>query len=241
MIDTKHMVKSPRRKAGGPRLRSWRARRPATAAGVAALLAVAASGCYTGSARGVAGLPDVDRDPGWVLVRGVPFVHQQSEADCGAAALAMALSYWGQPATLATVVEARPPHDGGIAAGELRDLARARGLQAFLVPGTLVDLDTQLRRARPVVVGLAKPITGNRALQHYEVVIGLNRAQGRVLTWDPAQGLRENSLEGFAREWIPAHQLALILFPKTTTARGETPGASSLRFTDATTAPVTPP
>lgn len=191
-----------------------------TAMAGATWLVVMTSGCYTGSAHGVAGFPDVDREPGWVLVRGVPFVHQESEADCGAAAMAMALSYWGQPATLAAIIAARPPHDGGIAAGELRDLARARGLQAFLVPGTFVDLDTQLRRGRPVVVGLAKPIAGNRALQHYEVVIGLNRAERRVLTWDPAQGLRENSLEGFAREWIPAHQLALILFPRTA-ARGE--------------------
>lgn len=224
----------PRPRGAGPR---------GTTAGAVVLVALAAGGCYTGSARGVAAMPDVNRDPGWVLVRGVPFVHQQSEADCGAAAMAMALSYWGPPATLAVVVAARPPHDGGIAAGELRDLARERGLQAFLVPGTLIDLDTQLRRGRPVVVGLAKPITGNRALQHYEVVIGLNRAAGRVLTWDPAQGLRENSLEGFAREWIPAHQLALILFPRTT-ARGEpVPRAagSALRFTDETTASVTFP
>jgi Peptidase C39 family len=197
----------------------------------AALLTLAGTGCYTGSARDVASLPDVAHDPGWVLVRGVPFVHQQSEVDCGAAALAMVLAYWGQPATLATIVTARPPHDGGILAGELRDLARAYGLQAFLVPGTFVDLDTQLRRGRPVLVGLAKPIAGNRALQHYEVVIGLNRTRRRVLTWDPAQGLRENSFEGFAREWIPAHQLALILFPRTT-ERGEASHLPTVPFTD---------
>jgi len=203
------------------------------------LMCAAGAGCYTGSARGVAGLPDLERSPGWVVVRGVPFVHQQSDADCGAAAMAMALSYWGQPVTLEAVVAARPPHDGGIAAGELRDLARARGLQAFLVPGTFVDLDTQLRRGRPVVVGLAKPITGNRALQHYEVVIGLNRTERRVLTWDPAQGLRENSVEGFAREWIPAHQLALILFPRPADHQ-QTASPRAVPITDGTTELVTP-
>lgn len=222
--------------AGSPPPR--RTRLSASLAGVAVLVTTLVAGCYTGSAHGVARLPDVARDPGWVLVQGVPFVHQQSEADCGAAVMAMTLSFWGQPTSLATVVAARPPHDGGIAAGELRDLARERGLQAFLVPGTFVDLDTQLRRGRPVVVGLAKPITGNRAVQHYEVVIGLNRPANRILTWDPAQGLRENSLEGFAREWIPAHQLALILFPATT-ARGEMPRTAALRFADKAMSRVT--
>jgi ABC-type bacteriocin/lantibiotic exporter with double-glycine peptidase domain len=212
----------------------------ARAAALWLLISAAGAGCYTGSARGVASLPDPVRAPGWVVVRGVPFVHQQSDADCGAAAMAMALSYWGQPATLETVVAARPPHDGGIAAGDLRDLARARGLQAFLVPGTFVDLDTQLRRGRPVVVGLAKPITGNRALQHYEVVIGLNRTERRVLTWDPAQGLRENSFEGFAREWIPAHQLALILFPRPAESQ-QTPSTQALPGTDETATVVTAP
>jgi ABC-type bacteriocin/lantibiotic exporter with double-glycine peptidase domain len=229
------------RRGAPPRARAARlATMVARAAALLLLIAPVGAGCYTGSARGVASLPDLERAPGWVLVRGVHFVHQQSEADCGAAAMAMALSYWGQPTTLETVVAARPPHDGGIAAGELRDLARARGLQAFLVPGTFIDLETQLRRGRPVVVGLAKPITGNRAVQHYEVVIGLNRTEGRVLAWDPAQGLRENSVEGFAREWIPAHQLALIMFPRPADSQ-QTPTTRALPATDETTALVTAP
>jgi hypothetical protein len=238
---TRASARRPRAAAASSPL-PLRVRPIAAAFGVAALLIVANGGCYTGSARG-AMMPEVGRDSNWVLVRGVPFVPQRSDADCGAAAMAMTFSYWGQPATLATVVAARPPRDGGIAAGELRDLARERGFQAFLVPGTLIDLDTQLRRGRPVVVGLAKPITGNRALQHYEVVIGLNRAEGRVLSWDPAQGLRENSLEGFGREWIPAHQLTLILFPRTTlTERGMATSrqiASGVPLTDERTASVT--
>jgi hypothetical protein len=234
------MTSRPRRGAP-PGARSARLfTKTAHTAALLLLMCAAGAGCYTGSARGVASLPDLERAPGWVLVRGVPFVHQQSDADCGAAAMAMALSYWGQPVTLEAMVAARPPHDGGIAAGELRDLARARGLQAFLVPGTFVDLDSQLRRGRPVVVGLAKPITGNRALQHYEVVIGFNRAERRVLTWDPAQGLRENSVEGFAREWIPAHQLALILFPRPAESQ-QTPSTGAVPITDGTTALVTAP
>ena len=64
--------------------------------------------------------------------------------------------------------------------------------------GTFDDLFAQVERGRPVVVGLAKPmaLTGGRSLAHYEVVIGLNRSRRLILSLDPAEGLRENTLEG---------------------------------------------
>src|SRR6185312_5680762 len=101
---------------------------------------------------------------------------------------------------------------GGVRAGDLRDVAREKGLAAFVVAGTFGDLSEQLARGRPVLVGLATPMTGGRALAHYEVVVAIDRRDGRLLTLDPGRGLREDSLAGFAREWAPTGRVTLIVF-----------------------------
>jgi ABC-type bacteriocin/lantibiotic exporter with double-glycine peptidase domain len=170
-------------------------------------LVVALAGCYTGSARTVTS-GAIDADPTWLRVRGVPFVQQAAERDCGAAAMVMVARYWGVAAALADL--AVPGR--GLTAGELRDFARRRGLQAFVVKGEPADLRQQLERGRPTIVGLAKPY-GTRRIAHYEVLVGLHPGRKRVLTLDPAHGWRENTIEGFAAEWAPAGQLLVVVFP----------------------------
>jgi hypothetical protein len=87
------------------------------------------------------------------------------------------------------------------------------GLQAYVVSGTFDDLFDQVGRGRPVLVGLAKPMTGGRAIAHYEVVVGINRRERLIRSLDPGRGLRENTLEGFAREWVPTRQVTIVVFP----------------------------
>jgi hypothetical protein len=43
--------------------------------------------------------------------------------------------------------------------------------------------------------------------------VGVSRGTKRVLTLDPAHGLRVNSREGFIAEWTAAGRLTLIVFP----------------------------
>jgi hypothetical protein len=93
-------------------------------------------------------------------------------------------------------------------------------MEAFVVEGNFNDLVDQLSRDRPVLVGLAKPITGGRALAHYEVVVGIDRTDKKIVTLDPSRGLRENSLEGFAKEWVPTGRVTLIVFPRAATSSG---------------------
>ena len=195
--------------------------RVAAASALAVLLLVGSGGCgYRGSA--VDASPHaVAAEPGWITVRGVPLVEQEGKSDCGAAALTMLLAFWGNDASLAETAGALPPapDGGGQRAGDLRDLARARGLEAFLVRGEFADLEEQLVKGRPVLVGLRKPVglprgKRQRVLSHYELVVGIHPARRQILTLDPAEGLRRNSLEGFAREWEPAERLALIAFRK---------------------------
>jgi ABC-type bacteriocin/lantibiotic exporter with double-glycine peptidase domain len=179
------------------------------------VLALATPACYTGSAQTVTagGMAAIARDPGWQLAPDVPFVAQSTASDCGPAALAMVLAHFRVAPPAADDPELAK---GDVRAGALRDVARQRGLEAFVVSGTFDDLFAQVGRGRPVVVGLAKPmaLTGGRALAHYEVVIGLNRSRRRVLSLDPAVGVRENTFEGFAREWAPTRQVAIVIFPR---------------------------
>jgi ABC-type bacteriocin/lantibiotic exporter with double-glycine peptidase domain len=205
--------------------------RPARGALWLGLLAALVSACYAGSARSVSPsqASALAADPAWIVVRDVPFVAQRADEDCGPAALAMVLGRFGVPVTLADVAAAEPPKDGGVRAGALRDFARAQGLEAFVVAGTFEDLFGELGRGHPVLVGLAKPMTGGRALGHYEVVVAINRRERRLLTLDPARGLRENSLGGFAREWAPTGRVTLIAFRPSNRPRDAGPGTTGGR------------
>jgi ABC-type bacteriocin/lantibiotic exporter with double-glycine peptidase domain len=198
-----------------------------------AVMALAAVGCYTGSSRSITP-HEVAADPGWTFVPGVPLIRQNAEMDCGAAAMAMVLARWSLPTTVDQITAVYPARAGhGIKAGDLRDLARAKGLDAFVISGQLSDLTTELSRGHPVLVGVVKPYR-DRQLAHYQVVIGIHREKRRILTLDPADGWREDSLEGFAREWIPAHQVTLVVFPKTAMTKTATTTATTTATAGAT-------
>lgn len=170
-------------------------------------------GCYVGSAHS-ATPAELGSDEGWERIEGVPDVRQVARQDCGAASLAMVLGYWGRTVTRDEISAANPPTPAkGLPAATLRDLARRQGLQAFLIPGQLGDLERELQRHHPVLVGVVKRY-GRRAYAHYEVVVGMSRRTQRILTLDPASGLRVDSREGFAAEWAAAGQVTLIVYPR---------------------------
>lgn len=177
--------------------------------GVLAAASACVSSTYVGSARPFAP-EELEREPGWLAVRDVPVVRQESEIDCGAAAIAMVVTYWTTEPSARLLAELRPVRKPGLEAGRLRDFARRRHLSAYLVRGKLADLERELAAGRPVLVGLVKPqVRGG--LTHYEVVVGFHRRQGLVVTLDPAEGWRQNDLRGFLAEWKPAANLALVV------------------------------
>jgi ABC-type bacteriocin/lantibiotic exporter with double-glycine peptidase domain len=181
----------------------------------AALAALALAGCitvYPGTAR-PARLEDLRQEPGWILLDRVPHVAQESPLGCGAACLAMVLAHGGVPVAPAELEkECAAPGREGLRAADLRDAARRRGRQAFVVAGREEDLEHELTRGRPVVVGLLKP-AGEAFTTHFAVVIGLHPARGRVAARDPALGLVTDSLEGFEREWGPTGRVTLVVLP----------------------------
>lgn len=170
-----------------------------------------ASGCYHGSAQNVSAR-ELTRERGWMTVDGIQLVRQKSDNECGAAALAMMLQRWSLAASSAEdILRAVPVENGqGIAAGKLRDFARQKGLQAFVIRGELADLLKELGANRPVLVGLVQRYS-DRARVHYEVVAGINPTARSVLLMDPGRGLRQDGYEGFGAEWEAAGKVALVI------------------------------
>ena len=164
---------------------------------------------YAGAARDLT--PDALRnEPGWLAVRGVPFVRQDGEHDCGPAALEMIERYWYPD---------RPPPGGSdserrTTAAELRERARRQGLDAFVIAGSFDDIHHELVRQRPLIAGLAKPTTLEGRVSHFEVIVAINLEARRIATLDPARGLRQNTFEGFGREWVAAGRLLIVALPR---------------------------
>lgn len=188
------------------------------------VLGALSMGCasYQGTARSVA--PEALRaDAGWQRIEGVPEVHQRGAKDCGAAALSAVLGYWRRPAPAPTraaidsALRAAPEQGGaaqGLSAGALRDYARQQGLQAYVFHGTFGDLEHELAAGRPVIVGVHKALSSREFLAHYEVVLGYHPTRERVLTLDPAHGLREYPKAGFLAEWERTRHTTLVVMPR---------------------------
>jgi ABC-type bacteriocin/lantibiotic exporter with double-glycine peptidase domain len=153
------------------------------------------------------------KEDGWIVVHDVPLIRQKAK-DCGPAALSSVLTYWGEPTSAHEVRAALGrPQTERLKAGELREYARQRGFLAFAFYGSWSDIKHELENGRPVVVGVAKPYGKDRALAHYEVVVGLNATKQQILLMDPADGWRKNTLTGFESEWAPTKHITLVVFP----------------------------
>lgn len=164
---------------------------------------------YTGGARAVD--PD-ELGSGWVRAAATPVVRQHHETDCGLAALAMIAGAWGRNWSVADLNRQLPATERGIKLGALRDLARARGLEAYAIKGTARDLAYELSSSRPVVLGLVLPFDRGHNASHYEVAVAMNARDGTLVTIDPASGeWRQRSRQVLDLEWKPAGFATLVV------------------------------
>jgi len=164
---------------------------------------------YTGGARVVR---PTELGTGWYRAAATPVVRQHHETDCGLAALAMVAGAWGRQWSVAELNHQLPPTDRGIRLGALRDLARARGLDAFAIQGTPADLVHELSLGRPVVLGLLLPYDQDHNASHYEVAVAMNPRDGTVVTIDPASGeWKQRSSKVLDLEWKSAGFATLVV------------------------------
>lgn len=149
---------------------------------------------------------------GWLVIDGVPQLQQRDAHDGGATALAMVLSYW-RPTWPRLRGLSPSAASKSVSAGMLCDRARALGFSAFVVSGTLADIEYELGSGRPTIASMVKDTVIGRVAR-YEVIVGFHRRSQRIATIDPAHGMRQHSLQGFLREWDPAGRELLLLLPQ---------------------------
>ena len=164
---------------------------------------------YKGGARAV---HPTTLSSDWLRAAETPVVKQRQMADCGLAALAMVAGAWGRQWTIDDLARRLPPGKKGIKLRNLRDLARARGLEAFAIKASTKDLQHELGKGRPVLLGLMLPHDRKTNRSHYEVAIAINTKDGTVITIDPATGeWMRRSPQVFDIEWKAAGYAALVV------------------------------
>lgn len=181
---------------------------------------LAATACqlpYTGGARPVR--PET-LGTGWYTATATQVVRQRHETDCGLAALAMVASAWGRRWSIADLDRQLPPGEHGIKLGDLRDLARSRGFEAYAIRGSVADLTRELSHGRPVLLGLMLPYDEKRNASHYEVAVAVRPDDGAVVTIDPASGQwRQRTRQVLELEWKPAGFATLVVVADRQAAR----------------------
>ena len=131
------------------------------------------------------------------LLKGYPFIEQQSASDCGAACLAMISQYWGKRFSINFLRNIAGVGRSGATLKSLAKAAESLGYQARPVRASLGRLAEQ-----------KNPWIAHWQGDHYIVVY---RVQGqKVLVADPAKGKRSLDREQFLAGWSG---YALLLDP----------------------------
>jgi ABC-type bacteriocin/lantibiotic exporter with double-glycine peptidase domain len=152
------------------------------------------------------------REGDWTMVQDFPLVRQVDKDDCGGAALASVLRFWGYPATPQGVEAAIGRKDRHLSAGDMANHARSLGLKAFVFYGTMDDVKHELELGRPVIVGLGKKVVTGKALAHYQVVVGYEAKKELVMLLDPGQGWQVDTVKGFSTEWARSGGVTIVTF-----------------------------
>ncbi len=172
-----------------------------------------ATGCfsYSGGARAVDPARVTVAD-GWIVAGPPPALRQRGAIDCGPTALAMVAQRWNVALSADEAVAALPkPPPEGASLGDLRDLARARGLTAYAIAGDRGTLVHELSAGRPVLLGLHAPYGPKYVQSHYEVLVATRPGDETFVTIDPARGWRIRSWRDLDAEWKPAGRPTLVV------------------------------
>ena len=149
----------------------------------------------------------------------VPFV-KQSEDGCGSAAISMILEYWNahgaridaRRADAQTIQkQLYSPKARGIFASDMQNYLKGSGFQVFVLAGSWMDLEENLRQGRPLIVSLQP---GGRS-RHYVVVTGIDWQRDAVFMHDPARGkLLRVERADFEKQWRSNRNWMLLAVPE---------------------------
>jgi ABC-type bacteriocin/lantibiotic exporter with double-glycine peptidase domain len=173
------------------------------------LAALVGSGCVAASLDAVRA--DVALGQGH-LIQTVPFVAQDAY-QCGPAALAMVLRYWGAPADADEIGRALYlPSARGVLNLELEFEARRRGFRTQAFEGTLDRAKVELSRGRPLIVfqDLGR---GPVSVPHFAVLLGYDDRRQVVVLHSGTTAYRIVSYPEFLRTWAARRGWSLLITP----------------------------
>lgn len=146
------------------------------------------------------------------LITGVPFIAQEA-FQCGPAALAMVLQYYGARVDQDEIArEIYLPSIRGTLNLDLELYARRRGFQARAFQGTLARVKDELRRGRPLIVfqdlGFAA-----YPVPHFAVLLGYDDRAGVVVLHSGTTPSRVVSYAEFEATWARRRGWTLLITP----------------------------
>jgi ABC-type bacteriocin/lantibiotic exporter with double-glycine peptidase domain len=144
------------------------------------------------------------------LITTVPFVAQE-EYQCGPAALAMVLRYWGAEADAEAIArELALPSARGTLNLELEFHARRRGFRARAFAGTLERAKDEVRRGRPLIVFQDLGVAGFPT-PHFAVLLGYDDRAGVVVLHSGTTAYRVVPYAEFERTWARRRAWTLLI------------------------------
>ncbi|MBX3651041.1 MAG: PA2778 family cysteine peptidase [Burkholderiales bacterium] len=180
---------------------------PATA-GVL-LLSILLAGCASPQVRTLLEHPPAEL-PSRAELAAVPFFPQQ-DYQCGPAALAMALTHAGVPASPEALVPQvyLPAREGSLQA-EMLAATRRHGLLAYPLAPRLQDLLTEVAAGNPVIV-LQNLSLAFAPLWHYAVVVGYDRGREEIILRSGTTRRLAMTLSTFERTWARSRHWAMVV------------------------------
>ena len=142
----------------------------------------------------------------------VPF-SPQSKYQCGPAALASVLNYYGCRVTPAEVAEAIYKKQlKGTLSIDLTLFARRMGFNARTFKGSISGLKGHISKDRPLIVfrDLGYPFL---PIRHFSVVIGYDDAEGILVLYSGKRKNKVISYERFLRSWAEMDYWTLLVLP----------------------------
>lgn len=145
------------------------------------LVAAVSCGCASWSKLEKAGVfcRDGDGRPALNLLA----ISDAFSEDCGLQCLEVVFEHWGRPTTVKELkrVAGKTPNRG-YTIGQLADVARSYGFSAYVVPGTLDELEQHCSLGRPCIVVLRTDGQANHAVVVHAVHRGTRPYEGTTAT-----------------------------------------------------------
>lgn len=146
------------------------------------------------------------------LITTVPFIPQEA-FQCGPAALAMVLRYWGAAADPEEIGRALYlPSARGVLNLELEFEARRRGFRTEAFQGTLERAKGELRRGRPLIVFQDLGL-GRVSVPHFAVLLGYDDRAEVVVLHSGTTPYHVLSYAEFLRTWAARRGWSLLITP----------------------------